>query len=114
MGSYPWMNDFLTDARLTLAPPRGDKEGLLPPLLVALTAVTGLVDAFSYLVLGHVFVANMTGNVVFFAFALAGAVLVLHVRIVYPLVIALVILVAVALTGVALSRDSGTVQAAVS
>jgi uncharacterized membrane protein YoaK (UPF0700 family) len=35
--------------------------------------VTGLVDAFSYLVLGHVFVANMTGNVVFLAFALAGA-----------------------------------------
>jgi uncharacterized membrane protein YoaK (UPF0700 family) len=72
MGSYPWMNNFLADLRLTLAPPRDGKEGLLPPLLVALTAVTGLVDAFSYLVLGHVFVANMTGNVVFFAFALAG------------------------------------------
>ncbi|HLK46207.1 MAG TPA: YoaK family protein, partial [Acidimicrobiales bacterium] len=43
------------------------------PLLVALTLVTGLVDAFSYLVLGHVFVANMTGNVVFLGFALAGA-----------------------------------------
>ena len=28
-----------------------------------MTVVTGLVDAFSYLVLGHVFVANMTGNV---------------------------------------------------
>jgi len=38
-----------------------------------LTLVTGLVDAFSYLVLGHVFVANMTGNVVFLAFSLAGA-----------------------------------------
>ena len=38
-----------------------------------LTVVTGLVDAFSYLVLGHVFVANMTGNVVFLAFALTGA-----------------------------------------
>lgn len=66
------MNDFVTDVRLTLAPPRGDKEGLLPPLLVALTMVTGLVDSFSYLVLGHVFVANVTGNVVFLAFALAG------------------------------------------
>ena len=33
----------------------------------------GLVDAFSYLTLGHVFVANMTGNVVFLGFALAGA-----------------------------------------
>jgi uncharacterized membrane protein YoaK (UPF0700 family) len=66
------MSDFLADARQTVAPPRGSKDGLLPPLLVALTAVTGLVDAFSYLVLGHVFVANMTGNVVFLAFALAG------------------------------------------
>ncbi len=66
------MSDFAADARLTVAPPRGSKDGLLPPLLVALTAVTGLVDAFSYLVLGHVFVANMTGNVVFLAFALAG------------------------------------------
>jgi len=72
VGSYPWASAFLADARQTVAPPRGAKDGLLPPLLVALTAVTGLVDAFSYLVLGHVFVANMTGNVVFFAFALAG------------------------------------------
>jgi uncharacterized membrane protein YoaK (UPF0700 family) len=38
-----------------------------------MTVVTGLVDAFSYLVLGHVFVANMTGNVVFLGFAVAGA-----------------------------------------
>ena len=37
-----------------------------------MTLVTGLVDAFSYLVLGHVFVANMTGNVVLLGFALAG------------------------------------------
>jgi uncharacterized membrane protein YoaK (UPF0700 family) len=44
----------------------------LPPLLVLLTVVTGLVDAYSYLQLGHVFVANMTGNVVFLAFALGG------------------------------------------
>jgi uncharacterized membrane protein YoaK (UPF0700 family) len=40
---------------------------------VGLTLLTGLVDAFSYLVLGHVFVANMTGNIVFLGFALAGA-----------------------------------------
>jgi uncharacterized membrane protein YoaK (UPF0700 family) len=31
------------------------------------------VDAVSYVALGHVFVANMTGNVVFLGFALAGA-----------------------------------------
>jgi uncharacterized membrane protein YoaK (UPF0700 family) len=47
-------------------------HGPLPLLLVCLTVVTGLVDAFSYLSLGHVFVANMTGNVVFLGFALAG------------------------------------------
>ncbi|MFK8907931.1 YoaK family protein [Streptomyces sp. YS-3] len=45
---------------------------VLPPLLVVLTFVTGLVDAVSYLGLHHVFVANMTGNVVFLGFALAG------------------------------------------
>ena len=63
----------VTDAWHTLRPPEGDKHGPLSPLLLTLTVVTGLVDAFSYLVLGHVFVANMTGNVVFLAFALAGA-----------------------------------------
>jgi uncharacterized membrane protein YoaK (UPF0700 family) len=38
-----------------------------------LTFVTGVVDAASVLGLGHVFTANMTGNVVFLGFALAGA-----------------------------------------
>jgi len=66
------VHDFLADVKQTLAPSRDSKDGLLPPLLVAKTAVTGLVDAFSYLALGHVFVANMTGNVVFLAFAIAG------------------------------------------
>ncbi len=33
-----------------------------------LTFATGLVDAVSVLVLGHVFVANMTGNVIFLGF----------------------------------------------
>ena len=42
-------------------------------MMVALTVLTGVVDAVSYLKLGHVFVANMTGNVVFLGFALAGA-----------------------------------------
>ncbi|MEE1786393.1 YoaK family protein [Streptomyces sp. SP17BM10] len=49
------------------------KHGPLVPLLLVLTVVTGVVDAVSYLALGHVFVANMTGNVVFLGFALAGA-----------------------------------------
>ena len=51
----------------------GRDHGPLPWLLLALTVTTGLVDAFSILELGRVFVANMTGNVVFVAFALAGA-----------------------------------------
>ncbi|WP_405984089.1 YoaK family protein [Streptomyces sp. NBC_00872] len=67
------MRKLLTDAVRTLVPPRGDRHGPLPPLMLTLTAVTGLVDAVSYLALGHVFVANMTGNVVFLAFALAGS-----------------------------------------
>jgi uncharacterized membrane protein YoaK (UPF0700 family) len=45
----------------------------LPPVLVLLTIVTGIVDAVSYLALGHTFVANMTGNVVFLGFAVADA-----------------------------------------
>ena len=64
---------FLADIRGTLAPGRAGPHGPLPPVLVSMTLVTGLVDAFSYLLLGHVFVANMTGNVVFLGFALAGA-----------------------------------------
>ncbi len=64
---------FLTEIRDTIAPGRHGRHGPLPPLLLLMTLVTGLVDAFSYLVLGHVFVANMTGNIVFLGFALAGA-----------------------------------------
>src|SRR5919201_855835 len=50
-----------------------DAHGPLPLLLLGLTVVTGVVDAVSILALGRVFVANMTGNVVFVGFALAGA-----------------------------------------
>ncbi|MFE2880518.1 YoaK family protein [Streptomyces roseus] len=47
-------------------------HGVLPALLVALTFVSGVVDAVSYLGLDHTFVANMTGNVAFLGFAVAG------------------------------------------
>jgi uncharacterized membrane protein YoaK (UPF0700 family) len=67
------MNAFLADIRKTIVPDRHGRNGPLPPLLISMTLVTGLVDAFSYLVLGHVFVANMTGNIVLLGFALAGA-----------------------------------------
>ena len=62
-----------TDVVETLSPRASAEEDGLPPLLVVLTVVTGVVDALAYLRLGHVFVANMTGNVVFLGFAAAGA-----------------------------------------
>jgi uncharacterized membrane protein YoaK (UPF0700 family) len=40
--------------------------------LLVLTATTGLVDAASYLGLGHVFAANMTGNIVLLGFGIVG------------------------------------------
>jgi uncharacterized membrane protein YoaK (UPF0700 family) len=67
------MSAFLAGIRDTIVPDRHGRHGPLPPVLVSMTLVTGLVDAFSYLLLGHVFVANMTGNVVLLGFALAGA-----------------------------------------
>lgn len=42
-------------------------------ILVVLTFVTGMVDAVTYLGFGHVFAANMTGNVIVLGFALVGA-----------------------------------------
>jgi uncharacterized membrane protein YoaK (UPF0700 family) len=45
----------------------------LMALLYLATVVAGVVDAVSFLTLGRVFVANMTGNVVFVGFGLAGA-----------------------------------------
>ncbi len=54
----------------------GDERshGPLPVLLLGLTVVTGLVDAFSFLRLERVFVANMTGNIVLLGFRLTGVV----------------------------------------
>jgi uncharacterized membrane protein YoaK (UPF0700 family) len=61
------------DVAEMLSPRASAAEESLPPLLILLTIVTGVVDALAYLRLGHVFVANMTGNVVFLGFAAAGA-----------------------------------------
>src|SRR5882757_5671127 len=41
--------------------------------LTALTFSTGLIDAVSFISLGHVFTANMTGNIVLLGFAVGGA-----------------------------------------
>ncbi len=58
------------------APLPADQPGVsffsLPALLLVLTVTTGLIDAVSVLGLGRVFTANMTGNIVFLGFALAG------------------------------------------
>src|SRR5689334_18800285 len=64
-------------------PARFDQEALgraarsiqhpLARALLVLTFTTGLVDAVSYLGLGRVFTANMTGNIVFLGFGIAGS-----------------------------------------
>ncbi len=64
--------------RRTVAPqPEGapvpGRRDPFPQLLLLLTVASGVVDAISYLRFGHVFVANMTGNIVFLGFAAAGA-----------------------------------------
>jgi uncharacterized membrane protein YoaK (UPF0700 family) len=46
-------------------------EKVIAYTLLVMTAVTGLVDAVSFLSLGRVFTANMTGNIVILAFATA-------------------------------------------
>ena len=51
-------------------------SGVRHPLaraLLVLTFTTGLVDAVSFLGLGRVFTANMTGNIVFLGFGIAGS-----------------------------------------
>ena len=58
------------DANAEAKPP---DEAVLVRLLLVMTVVTGAVDAVSVLQLDHVFVGNMTGNVVFLGFAIAGA-----------------------------------------
>ena len=69
------MTDTQTDAQITLWASfvRDPVQGPLPAMLLILTTMTGLIDAVSILGLGRVFVANMTGNIVFIGFALAGA-----------------------------------------
>ncbi|MGX1669503.1 YoaK family protein [Streptomyces sp. NPDC055400] len=49
------------------------RRSALPAALTVLTVVSGFVDAVSYLGLGRVFAANMTGNVIIIGFAAAGA-----------------------------------------
>ncbi len=57
----------------TAAPPIASLRHPLPRALLVLTFTTGIVDAVSFLGLGHVFTANMTGNVVLLGFGIAGS-----------------------------------------
>lgn len=68
----------------------------LTVLLLTLTFSTGLVDAASYLGLGRVFSANMTGNIVLLGFGIAGG---YDLPIVAPIVSLLAFLVGAALGG---------------
>ncbi|MEU6216379.1 YoaK family protein [Streptomyces sp. NPDC047022] len=65
------MTTETTDAQGDRGP--GARGLRLVPALLLITVVSGLIDAASYLGLGHVFTANMTGNVVVLGFAAAGA-----------------------------------------
>lgn len=57
------LHDALIDAR----------DGPLPAMLLAFTMLAGVVDAVSILALNHVFVAAMTGNLVFIGLGISGA-----------------------------------------
>ncbi|MEU9832247.1 YoaK family protein [Streptosporangium sp. NPDC048047] len=50
----------------------GRPDGPLPYVLVALAFTTGMIDASSFLDLGQIFVAAMTGNVIILGLGLAG------------------------------------------
>src|SRR2546421_10344665 len=73
----------MSDTAASAQPAKFNQEGLaraarsiqhpLDRALLVLTFTTGLVDAVSYLGLGRVFTANMTGNIVFLGFGIAGS-----------------------------------------
>src|SRR6059058_4758759 len=72
----------MSETAASAQPARFDQEALgraarsiqhpLSRALLVLTFSTGIVDAVSYLGLGRVFTANMTGNVVLLGFGIAG------------------------------------------
>jgi uncharacterized membrane protein YoaK (UPF0700 family) len=71
--------------------------------LLALTFTTGLVDGVSYLGLGHVFTANMTGNVVLLGFGIAGG---YHLPVLAPIVSLLSFLLGAGIGGVLATRTA--------
>jgi uncharacterized membrane protein YoaK (UPF0700 family) len=71
--------------------------------LVVMTFATGLVDAVSYLGLGRVFTANMTGNIVLLGFGIAGSA---GLPVIAPLVSLAAFLVGSAIGGALASRSA--------
>src|SRR3954452_20761151 len=81
-----------------------DDQRPLTRALLVLTFTTGLVDAVSYLGLGRVFTANMTGNVVLLGFGVAGSG---GLPVVAPLVSLVSFLVGAGLVGGILAKRIG-------
>jgi uncharacterized membrane protein YoaK (UPF0700 family) len=71
--------------------------------LLALTFTTGFVDGVSYLGLGHVFAANMTGNIVLLGFGIAGG---YGLPVLSPIVAAVAFLVGAGAGGVLAMKTS--------
>lgn len=65
-------DDYAHDVSVGWAPASKPARRTLPLIVLVLTFTTGVVDAVSYLGLGHVFTGLQTGNVVVLGFALAG------------------------------------------
>ncbi len=90
---------------MTDSPARVDvHHRVVLPVLVVLTVITGIVDAVSFLGLGQVFVAVMTGNVVFAGLAISGAP---GIALLEPLVALTAFLLAAVMGGRLISRLSG-------
>lgn len=66
------LRQALGDAWRMIVPPPGAGTEALAPLVLSLTFVSGMLDAFALVVIGGVFVGNMTGNVVFIGLGVVG------------------------------------------
>ncbi len=75
----------------------------LPRALLILTVTTGVIDAVSFLGLGRVFSANMTGNVVLLGFGVAGT---SGLPVVSPLIAAVAFLAGAGVGGLLASRGT--------
>jgi uncharacterized membrane protein YoaK (UPF0700 family) len=71
--AHPTVGSRSGGTRLAWVSAVGRGQRPLQLALVILSFVTGLVDAVTYLAFGHIFAANMTGNVIVLGLALVGA-----------------------------------------